>query len=281
MSSPTISIIVPVYNASLYLGQCLDSILAQTFRDFEVILVNDGSTDNSLNICRSYAKKDSRFLIIDKPNSGVSDSRNKALDLARGRFLQFMDSDDWLTPDASAVLLHAAESTGSDLVIAHFYRVAGGRAAKRGHIKENRVLTRTDYAEEMLKAPANYYYGVLWNKLYRRSIIEGNRLSFDPQIKWSEDFLFNLEYLEHVRLISAVSLPVYYYRKREDSLVNSQANLRKLAAMKRSTFAEYKELYQKLDLYEEKKAEVYRYLLSAAADGAVGPLSPKLPDSSI
>lgn len=278
MSAPMISIIVPVYNASPYLRQCLDSILAQSFRDFEAILVNDGSTDDSLAICRSYAQRDSRFLILDKENSGVSDSRNKAMDCAQGKYLQFIDSDDWFTPDASSVLLHVAESTGSDLVVGHFYRVVGERAAQRGHIKEDRILTRTDYAEEMLKAPANYYYGVLWNKLYRRSIIEGNHLSFDPQIKWSEDFLFNLEYLEHVRLIAAVSHPIYYYRKRENSLVNSQASLRRLAAMKRSTFREYKELYQKLDLYEEKKANVYRYLLSAAADGAVGPLAQKLPE---
>lgn len=276
MTEPMISMIVPVYNTAPYLEKCLDSILGQTFRDFEAFLVNDGSTDNSLEICRDYAATDSRLLVIDKPNAGVSDSRNRALACARGKYLQFIDSDDWLAENSSELLLHAAESTGCDLVVSHFYRVAGDRAAKRGHIKGERILTRTDYAEEMLKAPANYYYGVLWNKLYRRSIVEGSQLRFDPQIKWSEDFLFNLEYLEHARLIAAIPEPTYYYRKREGSLVTNQASLRKMADMKKATFQEYKELYQKLDLYEEKKGEVYRYLLSAAADGAVGPLSPKL-----
>ncbi len=276
MTMPGVSIIVPIYNAAPYLHQCLDSILAQSFRDFEAILVNDGSTDGSLDICRAYAQADSRFLVIDKPNSGVSDSRNAALKLARGKYLQFADSDDWLTQDAAETMYRAAERAGADLVVCHFYRVAGERAARQGHIKKERILTRSDYAEEMMKAPANYYYGVLWNKLYRRSIVEANRLAFDPAVKWSEDFLFNLEYLERARLIVAVPAPVYYYRKRENSLISSQANLRKLIAMKRATFGEYKELYQKLDLYDEQKAGVYRYLLSAAVDGAVSPLSPKL-----
>jgi len=278
MATPGVSIIVPVYNTAPYLRQCLDSIAAQTFRDFEVILVNDGSTDDSLSICRAYAEADSRFLVIDKPNSGVSASRNAALKMAKGKYLQFIDSDDWLTENATGSMFRAAESAGADLVVCHFYRVAGERAVRRGHIKKERVLTRSDYAEEMMKAPANYYYGVLWNKLYRRSIVEANHLLFDPEVKWSEDFLFNLEYLEHARLIMAAPVPVYYYRKRENSLVTSQANLRRVIAMKRSTFDEYKELYQKLDLYEEQKAGVYRYFLSAALDGAVGPLAPKLSD---
>lgn len=278
MPEPMISIIVPVYNTAPYLEKCLDSILAQTFRDFEVFLVNDGSTDNSLEICRAYAARDSRFLVIDKPNAGVSDSRNRALAYARGKYLQFIDSDDWLSDRSSELLLHTAESTGCDLVVSHFYRVVGDRIARRGHIKGARILTRTDYAEEMLKAPANYYYGVLWNKLYRRSLVEEANLRFNSKIRWSEDFLFNLEYLEHARLIATIPQPTYYYRKREDSLVANQASLRKLAAMKKATFQAYKELYQKLDLYEEKKGEVYRYLLSAAADGAVGLLSPRLPE---
>ena len=276
MPLPIVSMIVPVYNVVPYLPQCLDSILNQSFRNIEVILVNDGSTDDSLSICRAYAAQDPRLILLDKPNSGVSDSRNKALELAQGKYLQFIDSDDWLPANSTETLLHAAESTGCDLAVAHFYRVVGDRAADRGHIKKERILTRSEYAEYMMKAPANYYYGVLWNKLYRRSIVEANRLSFDPQIHWSEDFLFNLEYLEHVRIVATVSRPVYYYRKREDSLVSSQTSLRRLVAMKKDTFAQYKELYQKLDLYEEQRAGVYKYLISAATDGTVGLLAPKL-----
>ena len=276
MPQPLVSLIIPIYNLADYLPQCLDSVRKQTYENLEALLINDGSTDASLAVCREYSRRDSRFQLIDKANSGVSDSRNQALDRAEGKYIQFLDGDDWLSPDATETLVHAAESTGADLVLAHFYRVVEERVAARGHIKAQRVLTRQEFAEEMMKAPANYYYGVLWNKLYRRSIIEAHRLRFDSQVNWCEDFLFNLEYIEYVRLVSAVPKPIYYYRKRESSLVSSQVSLRRNIAMKMQTFDYYKELYQRLDLYEEQKAKVYSYFLSAATDGVVPPLSPRL-----
>lgn len=279
MDGPLVSVIIPVYNVSAYLTQCLDSVRGQTYRNIEVLMVNDGSTDGSYDICRRFEQEDSRFLLIDKTNSGVSDSRNVAINLARGKYLQFVDSDDWLTPDAVSSFCHTAESTGADLVISHFFRVEGGRVAPRGHIKGDAILTRTEYAEEMMKAPANYYYGVLWNKFYRRSIVEAHRLRFDREVSWCEDFLFNLEYIEHTRIIAPLPRPLYFYRKRMDSLVNTQSSLRKTIRMKKETFAYYKDLYQKLDLYEEQKSGVYRYLISAANDGTVGPLAPRLPDA--
>ena len=254
MPQPLVSLIIPIYNLADYLPQCLDSVRKQTYENLEALLINDGSTDASLAVCREYSRRDSRFQLIDKANSGVSDSRNQALDRAEGKYIQFLDGDDWLSPDATETLVHAAESTGADLVLAHFYRVVEERVAARGHIKAQRVLTRQEFAEEMMKAPANYYYGVLWNKLYRRSIIEAHRLRFDSQVNWCEDFLFNLEYIEYVRLVSAVPKPIYYYRKRESSLVSSQVSLRRTIAMKMQTFDYYKELYQRLDLYEEQKA---------------------------
>ena len=276
MPPPLVTLIIPVHNTAEYLKECLDSVRSQTYRSFEALLINDGSTDASADICRSFAGADSRFILIDKPNTGVSDSRNRALDQAQGKYLQFLDSDDWLTSDATAILVHAAESTGADLTLAHFYRAVGERMAQRGHIKKEQVFTRQEFAVEMMKAPANYYYGVLWNKLYRRSIVEGNHLRFPTDVSWCEDFLFNLDYIEHTRLVSAVPKPIYYYRKREDSLVSSNISLRRTVAMKRATFNDYKDLYQKLDLYEEQKAKIYSYFLSAATDGAISPLSPKL-----
>lgn len=273
---PLVSLIIPVYNLAEYLPKCLDSVQRQTYENIEVLLVNDGSTDSSPSVCARYVQSDCRFQLIDKANSGVSDSRNQALERAQGKYVQFIDGDDWLTPDATETLVHTAESTGADLVLAHFYRVAEERMAPRGHIKKERVLTRQEFAEEMMKAPANYYYGVLWNKLYRRALLDTHHLRFDSQVTWCEDFLFNLEYIERVRLVAAIPKPIYYYRKRDNSLVTSQASLRRTIAMKVQTFDNYKELYQKLDLYEEQKAKVYSYFLSAATDGAVSLLSPKV-----
>ncbi len=274
--TPLVSIIVPVYNVEPYLPRCLDSIRRQNWEDIEVWLVDDGSTDGSLRLCRRMEGEDRRFHVIHKENSGVSDSRNAALERARGKYLQFVDGDDYLPPDSTETLVRAGEVTGADLVIAHFYRVSGERMAQQGHIRERRLVTRQEFAEEMMKAPANFYYGVLWNKLYRRTAVEANRLRFQRELNWCEDFLFNLEYIKYTRLVAAVPHPVYYYVKREGSLVDTQVTLRKTVEMKRTTFAYYKELYQQLDLYEEQKAGVYRYLISAAMDGgSVAP--PELP----
>lgn len=275
MPAPLVSIIVPVYNAEIYLGPCLESIRAQTCGDFEVLLVNDGSTDGSAALCAAAARVDRRIRFIDQPNGGVSSARNAALSCARGRYLQFADADDRLAPSATGTLAHAAEATGADLVLSHFYRVDGERQARRGHIKGERVLTRQEFAREMVKAPANYYYGVLWNKLYRRSIVERQSIRFEREVAWGEDFLFNLEYIRHVRLAAAVPEPLYYYYKRPGSLVTSQATLRRTIEMKRRTFDYYKDLYQDLDLYDEQKAKVYRYLISTATDGLAIPRRPQ------
>lgn len=264
---PLVSIIVPVYNVEPYLDRCLDSIRGQSWENLEVWLVNDGSTDGSLALCRAVETADSRFHVIDKPNSGVSDSRNAALDRATGTYIQFVDGDDYLEPTATETLVRAAVTSGADLIIAHFYRVSGTRKARQGHIREEKLLTRREFAEEMMKAPANFYYGVLWNKLYRRSLISANGLRFEKELNWCEDFLFNLEYIKYARLITAVPKPLYYYIKRADSLVMTQSTLRKTIETKKTTFAYYKQLYQQLDLYEEQKAGVYRYLVSVAADG--------------
>ena len=267
MERPLISVIIPVYNVAPYLERCLDSVAAQTWENLEVWLVDDGSTDGSLALCEARAEQDSRFRVLRQANAGVSAARNRGMDHAAGQYLQFVDGDDFLPPDATENLVRTAAATGADLVVGRFWRVAGGRAAVRGHIREARVLTRQDYAEEMLKAPANFYYGVLWNKLYRRSIVEAGHLRCDTGVSWCEDFLFNLEYLRRARLIAACARPVYCYVERPGSLVATQATPARTVEMKRTVFAAYKQLYQALDLYEEKKLQVYGYLISAARDG--------------
>lgn len=268
-----VSIIVPVYNVEPYLGRCLDSIRCQTFRDFEVLMVDDGSTDAGAALCRAYAQGDRRFRLLEQRNAGASAARNLAMDHARGTYLQFVDADDWLAPDATAVFLRLAQTTGCDLAVSWFYRVDGERCAARGHIRGGQVLTRQEYAEHMVKAPANFYYGVLWNKFYRRAIVEAHHLRCPADVSWCEDFLFNLDYIACSRLVATVQEPLYYYRKRSASIVNTQATLRRTIETKRMTFNEYKELYRQLDLYEKRKPQIYRYLLSSATDGGVGPLS--------
>ena len=158
---PTVSIIVPVYNAEHTIPRCIESILNQEYSDFELLLVNDGSTDGSGAVCDAYAARDARIRVIHKENTGVSDTRNTALDQARGTYLQFLDSDDWITPDATSSLVRAAESAQCDLVVSDFYRVVGERVSQKGDIDDDGVMTREEYAAHMMENPADFYYGVL------------------------------------------------------------------------------------------------------------------------
>lgn len=123
MEQPLVSVIVPVYNAKLHIARCVESIRRQSYPNLEIILVNDGSSDVSLQVADVYARADKRILLIDKDNSGVSATRNLAISMSTGKYLQFVDSDDYLAPDATRLLVEKAEQNTADLVIAPYYRV--------------------------------------------------------------------------------------------------------------------------------------------------------------
>ena len=271
---PMVSIIVPVYNAERYLRRCVDSILNQEYTDFEMFLVNDGSTDSSGDICEEYGDKDPRVIVIQKENTGVSDSRNLALDRARGKYLQFLDSDDWITPDATRLFVRAAEEYGCDMVISDFYRVVGERLSPKGDIEEEGVLTQEEFAAHMMENPADFYYGVLWNKLYRRDLVEEHNLRMDTNINWCEDFLFNLEYIRYAKVFYALHAPIYYYVKRKGSLASQGISISKTVKMKLNVFEYYNNFYKHVleeEDYGKNRLQVYRFFIDAAGDGTVPP----------
>ena len=130
MNQPLVSIILPVYNAQNHLARCVGSICAQTYQNIEIIILNDGSKDQSLPVCEEFRQKDSRIVLVDKANSGVSDTRNLGLKLAGGKYIQFVDSDDYLDPDFTEHLVTAAEENEADLVIAPYKMVIPAGASK-------------------------------------------------------------------------------------------------------------------------------------------------------
>ena len=237
MNNPLVSIIVPVYNVQNSVARCLESICAQTWKDIEVILVNDGSRDESFSICEQFREKDPRIVLVDKSNSGVSETRNCGMSLARGKYVQFVDSDDYLAPGATATLIERAEHAGADMVIAHYYRVDGGKTTR---------------------------HGVLWNKLYRTALIRDNGVLCREELNWSEDFLFNLEYIRYAHRFCAVDTPVYYYVKNEKSITHTQIDLVGVVKTKAKLFTYYKGLYESLGLYEKFKPQIYKYLVATA-----------------
>lgn len=274
MNKPLVSIIVPVYNAQKCIAQCIESILSQTYQNFELILMDDGSKDESGNICDEYANKDSRVKVIHKENSGVSDTRNQALKLAKGEYLQFVDADDWLTMNATETLVSAIIENNCELVISDFYRVIDNKVSSKGSIDYEGVLTLKEFALHLMERPADFYYGVLWNKLYKKSIIDEYQLSMDPKISWCEDFIFNLRYLEHVQKIYVSQVPIYYYVKTKNSLVSQSSSFEKTVQMKTFVFEHYYQFFKSVfsdEEYKKNRLAIYRFLIDVADDGLVLP----------
>lgn len=266
VEQPLVSIIVPVYNGEKTIERCLRSIQNQSYSNIEIIVINDGSTDHTQKVIDKYAASDSRFFVIEKPNSGVSDSRNMGIQAASGAFFQFVDGDDWIVKQATEEFVKTALTFGCEMVVSDYYRVNGRRISTKGHINAGPVITKMKYAEFMMEAPANFYYGVLWNKFFKADIIRKFQLLCSPELDWCEDFRFNLEYLLYVGKVGVITRPLYYYVKTKGSLVDTQINFQTTVQTKRILFDHYKELYQAIDLYENNKLRIKRFYFSFAHD---------------
>lgn len=202
LSSPKISCIVPVYNVEKYLRRCLDSIRAQTFTDFECICVDDGSPDGSGKILDEYAEKDSRFVVIHKDNGGVSSARNAGLDAARGEYVCFVDSDDWMETDYMKKMYEAATEIGADLVVCGIdLELENGKkqllcCVKAKEVYDSKEKFLNKFASLRGKPQCDACIHSVFNKLYSINLL--NAVRFPLDIKYSEDYLFNLDVFENV-----------------------------------------------------------------------------------
>ena len=223
ITKPAISIIVPVYKAEKYLHRCVDSILAQTFTDFEVLLIDDGSTDKSGQICDEYAQKDSRIRVFHKNNGGVSSARNVGIENARGKWLYFPDADDELYDKALEILF---KKDSDDIVyVMAGYSLYNESGVKTYSISDRRevFLSRQNAIRQMF-APEDYlYHGYLWNKLFLSDIIYVNNIRFDNTIHFNEDRLFNVLYLLKIgdKRCFYTTEPVYKYIERSESVMST------------------------------------------------------------
>jgi glycosyltransferase involved in cell wall biosynthesis len=238
-----VSIIIPVYNAQEYLGYCLNSIVSQTYQQIEIILVNDGSTDNSLTICENYAGLDSRVSVITIENSGVSNARNAGLDAAKGEYIQFVDSDDIIRSDMVEDFVNFMETYHMDLVVCGFEMITLGQDIYNRQITPftsdimgaECVLTREMFFDRM--AFILWRTTTLecsWNKIFRRRIIEDKHIRFPENISLGEDFCFNMDYFRYINGVVFTNKKYYYYmqsnqaaltRKYRPDLFENQMNL--------------------------------------------------------
>ena len=235
-----VSIIVPVYQVEKYIRQCVDSILAQTFTDFELILVDDGSKDGSGEICDEYAGMDERVKVVHKENGGLSDARNRGMDQAVGKYFMFVDSDDYIAPTMLESLYSSMRRENADIVVCNF-RFTFDNASEKNFSTEVKaeVLTGAEIFYDR-KNERNYgIWTVAWNKLYKRETIGKVRFRFG---KYHEDeFWANDIYQMDIKVVTIPEC-LYYYRQREDSIMGK------------------KDIARDFDIVEALQERIYIYL---------------------
>ena len=211
---PSVSIIVPVYNTEKYLPKCLDSIIAQTFSDFECLIIENGSSDRSGKICDIYAAKDKRIKVIHQEGKSVSFARNTGLDIASGQWIVFVDSDDWVEPNLLDVALRTAQEHPAD-IIQWNYISEGGK-----QIKRPRQLQAGFFAVSPDKELPGWF-AMIWSRMYSRVFIEENNIRFDKELFFGEDGLFSIQALASAKTIWNTDKALYHYVNREDSIINT------------------------------------------------------------
>lgn len=216
----TISVIVPVFNVAGYLPQCVDSILSQDYGNLEVILIDDGSTDGSGEICDRYAALDSRVRAIHQKNGGAAAAKNAGLQLATGEYLAFADSDDYLEPGAYGFLMKILLENGADAVQGSFREVYRNRAEEQRISEE--ILEGYDY---LLRFPKDFSCALLWNKLYRRALFDG--VFFEEGHKIDDEYFTYQGFLQPRKVVRADRI-VYNYRKRASSVMSSPESAERL-----------------------------------------------------
>lgn len=216
-----LSVIVPVYNVASMLRRCIESLFCQSFTDYELLLVDDGSTDDSGKICEDYAAMDQRVRVFHKTNGGVSSARNLGLERARGEWILFLDADDTLLPGGLQTLVDGI-SEEVDFVMGGYLEDDGNRVIiDTGILNTKGVIDRKAAMGRMFTNPGSIYMGYAWGKLFRNEIITGKQIVFDEKIKIKEDCLFVVEYLcSTTRQVFFSSVPVYHYIRQPQSVMS-------------------------------------------------------------
>lgn len=217
-----VSVVVPVYNNEKYLDKSIECIMKQTYSDIEIILVNNGSRDKSLQICNEYAKKDARIVVIDVPeNIGAGEARNRGIDTAQGEYIAFLDADDWYEPSMLEKLLRAVLISDYDVAICGYETYVEGTGITNNEIfspTSSKLLISTDVRMFFSKTFPDGMAGFLWNKIYKLSVIKENGVRF-PNTERLEDGFFNIDFFASAKSCVIISDVLYHYR------ISTQADL--------------------------------------------------------
>lgn len=222
-----ISVVVPIYNVQDYLEKCVDSILTQTYKKLEIILVDDGSPDNCNKICDDYCEKDTRVKVIHKENGGLSDARNAGINIATGKYIIFIDSDDYIHPQTIELLWDVLQNNQADIAVCGFKNVDIGFQEDNIFYKDTQAIFIEEEQEKLQYFVEEHYeeFTVAWNKLYPRKYFEDIRY---PKGKIHEDEFTTYKLLEKASRIAYIEYPLYYYVQRGNSIMGESFNEKRL-----------------------------------------------------
>lgn len=262
MSAPELSIIIPAYNVEAYLGECLDSVLSSTFRDYEILLIDDGSTDNTGHICDEYQAQHPCIRVFHTENHGLSCARNLGIDEASGRLLGFVDSDDRIATQMYARLVSEMHSVDADLAACRFNRCT--RSESTG-AAESKSASIQNGVQSISSALLRDGYGTyVWNKVYKRSILNQENLRFPSNRLIAEDWFFLPSYIHHCTRAVFLDEPLYDYITTDSSLMSTYRRNRVvdnryigLPLAWRSAAEQYLEVSQELSQYCEARAAMF------------------------
>lgn len=242
-----VSIIVPVYNAEKHLNKCLDSIANQTYKHLEVIMVNDGSSDGSAKICDEFSEKDNRFIVIHQENEGVSSARNKGLEIAKGDYIGFVDSDDWIDTNMFDRLYGLINKHNADIAICGYAKRSEAGDILHKTTGEETVIMSEFQTLNKITEP-NGFGGYLCNKLFSKSVINGK---FDESIHFCEDLLFCVQALLKSNKVVYDPSPLYHYI--EGGISESQYSIKKVTALNA-----YEKIISLLEGYKDVDINKYK-----------------------
>lgn len=217
-----VSVIIPVHNGEKYIGRCIDSLIKQEFSNWELIVIDDGSTDNTVKICQTYSSLDFRIKIYSQVNQGVSAARNHGLQLAQGKYIAFVDADDWVSNDYLETLVHILKNNNAELSVAGYIEVRNLVEFESRNVDEKTTIQRMQGNDLLNSLYNTTQSGYLWNKLFVTNIIKENNLTFEKEITVWEDMLFCFRYMLKIKSMVVTNRVVYAYFQNSDSVMHEK-----------------------------------------------------------
>lgn len=250
MMKDLISVIIPAYNAEKYIYRCVESVIKQSYTNLEIIVVNDGSNDSTYDKLKCIEKKYNNVIVVNQLNKGPSEARNTGINMAKGRYLCFVDADDYLEENMVGALYDLVKENKCGLAICGYYNFVDGERANIVSLEKDGFLSIRDYLYNMSSRLYTVYYGSLCNKIYDANIINNNSIKLNKNVSLAEDLLFNLDYLKYVKSVACLHESLYVYNQDNMQSITKESRVDYLWEMARTRFEICEKKYKEMGMYD-------------------------------